>query len=150
MGGGDFTGPDDGKVRLLKASVRPPKESCWFGGGDDKPPNEDCRLRMDCVGVGAGFGVEAYSDRIDCFRSGLEVLVEFNGFEAALEGLSCPCGLPKKSKPSNESPVFVCLAGAGAAEVLLTGFELGMSVVLGLTGGTGVSSPNRSMLGAGC
>lgn len=27
-GGGDFTDPDDGKLRPLKASLRPPKESC--------------------------------------------------------------------------------------------------------------------------
>lgn len=43
-GGGDFTDPDDGKLRPLNASVRPPKESCCFAGGDDKPPKEACRL----------------------------------------------------------------------------------------------------------
>jgi hypothetical protein len=44
----------------------------------------------------------------------------------------------------------VCLVEAGAADVPVTGFELGMSVVLGLTGGTRLSSPNKSILGAGC
>jgi hypothetical protein len=77
-------------------------------------------------------------------------VVELNGFDPALDGLSLDWELPKKSNPSNESPCLVCLVEAGAAEALATGFELGMSVVLGLTGGTGGSSPNRSMLGAGC
>ena len=151
-GGGDFMEPDDGKLRPLKASARPPKESCWLAGGDDRPPKEDRWLCEGCTGgeAGEGFGAEAYSESIDCFRSGLEVLLEPSGLEPALDGLSVDCGLPKKSKPSNESPGRVGLATAGAAVVLFTGFDLETSVVLGLAGTTGVSSPNRSMLGAAC
>ena len=78
------------------------------------------------------------------------MLLELNGVEPALDGLSFDCALPKKSKPSKESPGLFGLVDAGAAVVLFTGLELGMSVVLGLTGATGVSSPNRSKLGAGC
>ena len=40
---GALADPDEGNLRPLKASVRPPKESCWTGG-DDRPPNEVCRL----------------------------------------------------------------------------------------------------------
>jgi hypothetical protein len=97
-------------------------------------------------GAAAGFGAEAYSESIDCFRSGLELVVEFKGLEAPLDGLSFDCELPKKSRPSNESPGLVDLVAAG---VLVTDFELGISAVLGLMGGVGVSSPNRSTLGAG-
>ena len=78
------------------------------------------------------------------------MLPEPKGFEPALDGLSFDCELPKKSNPSSESPGLVDLAGAGAAKLLFTGLPLGMSVVLGLTGGTGVSSPKRSTLGACC
>ena len=60
------------------------------------------------------------------------------------------CGLPKKSRPSNESPGFVILPDAGAAEARAIGLELGISAVLGLMGGAGVSSPNKSTLGGGC
>lgn len=77
-------------------------------------------------------------------------MVELNGFDPALDGLSFDWELPKKSKPSSESPGLVCLVDAGAADAPVTGFELGMSVVLGLAGGTRVSSPNKSILGAGC
>ena len=60
-GGGDFTESDDGKLRPLNASVRPPNESCWLAGGDDRPPKEDCLLCESCAGgeVGVGFGAEA-------------------------------------------------------------------------------------------
>jgi hypothetical protein len=102
------------------------------------------------TGAAAGFGAEAYSESIDCFRSGLELVVEFKGLDAPLDGLSFDCELPKKSRPSNESPGLVDLVAAGAAGVLVTDFELGISAVLGLMGGVGVSSPNRSRLGAGC
>jgi hypothetical protein len=102
------------------------------------------------AGAAAGFGAEAYSERIDCFRSGLDWVVELNGLDGPLDDLSFDCELPKKSRPSNESPGLVGLVAAGAAGVLVTGFELGISAVLGLTGGVGVSSPNRSTLGAGC
>jgi hypothetical protein len=102
------------------------------------------------AGAAAGFGDEAYSESIDCFRSGLELVVKLNGLDAPLDGLSFDCELPKKSRPSNESPGLVGLVTTGAAGVLVTDFELGISAVLGLMGGVGVSSPNRSMLGAGC
>ena len=102
------------------------------------------------AGAAAGFGAEAYSESIDCFRSGLELVVEPNGLDAPLDGLSFDCELPKKSRPSNESPGLVGLVAAGAAGVLVIDFELGISAVLGLMGGVGTSSPNRSMLGAGC
>ena len=53
---------------------------------------------------------------------------------------------PKKSRPSSESAAFVCLGKAalfgGAVRAP------GVSVVLGLTGGSG-TSPNRSTGGAG-
>lgn len=85
-------------------------------------------------------------------RSGLELVEEPKGFDAALEGLPelFVCGLPKKSKPSNESPGFVVLPDAGATGALGTGLELGISAVFGLIGGAGVSSPNKSMVGTGC
>ena len=43
-GGGDFTDPDDGKLRPPKASVRLLKESCCFGGEEDPFSKEACRL----------------------------------------------------------------------------------------------------------
>ena len=77
-------------------------------------------------------------------------MVELNGLDAPLDGLSFDCELPKKSRPSNESPGLVDLVATGAAGVLVIDFELGRSAVLGRMGGVGVSSPNRSTLGAGC
>lgn len=77
----------DGKPRPLKASVRPPNEDCrrWaWAGGDDISPNDG--LRPCCGDWGCGLGAEAYSERIDCFRSGLEGPVELSGLEDALEG----------------------------------------------------------------
>jgi hypothetical protein len=92
-------------------------------------------------------------ERIDCLRSGLDGPVEPAGFEAALDGL--PGGVrivnrQKKSKPSKESPGFVCLNGAaGAREGRGGGLAACASVVLGRAGGGGVSSSNRSTFFAG-
>lgn len=87
-------------------------------------------------------GAEAYNERIDCLRSGLEGTAEPDGVDAELDGLPevADGGLPKKSRPSNESAAFACLG----REVAFGGaVRLGTSVVLGLAGGSG-TSPNRS------
>ena len=45
FGGGCGGGaPELGKLRPLKASVRPPKASCDRVAGDEGPPKEGCRL----------------------------------------------------------------------------------------------------------
>lgn len=91
--------------------------------------------------------MEAYNDRIDCFRSGLDEV----GFEAALDGLPelDEGGPPKKSRPSNDSPCLGCFGGAASGPVLV-GLRSGISAVFGLIGGAiGLSSPNRSTLAAG-
>lgn len=85
--------------------------------------------------------MDAYSDRIDCFKSGLE------GAEAAgpvLDGRAgCAEGPPpKKSSPSNESPALFCFGGAGSA---FGGARATGGPVLA-RGGVG-SSPKRSMAG---
>lgn len=108
------------------------------------PPNEDWR---SCCGGGCGFGAEAYNERIDCLRSGLDGAVDPEGVDAELDGLpdAEAGGPPKKSRPSRESAALVCfgggllLGGGGRAPVV--------SVVLGLAGGAG-TSPNRSIGGA--
>lgn len=84
---------------------------------------------------------------MDCLRSGLDGPVVPRGFEAVAEAL--PCGaagvLPKKSKPSKESPGFVSLGGAADARGGIGGsFAAVESVVLGRGGGDSVSSLNRS------
>lgn len=91
-------------------------------------------------------GAEAYNERIDCLRSGLEVLAEPDGIEAELDGLPdvVDDGPPKKSRPSSESAAFACLGGA---EAFGGAGRPGTSVVLGLAGGSG-TSPNRSTGGA--
>lgn len=84
---------------------------------------------------------------MDCFRSGLEGAVEPPGVDAELDGLPMDDegGPPKKSRPNNESAAFVCFGGP---EDLEGGSRLpGVSVVLGLAGGSG-TSPNRSTGGA--
>ncbi len=72
------------------------------------------------------------------------------GFELALEGRAGPKdgALPKKSSPRSESPGLVCLEIVGMA-LLGCGMVLELSVVLGRIGGVRLSSPNRSMAGAG-
>ena len=92
-------------------------------------------------------GAEAYSERIDCLRSGLEGTAGPDGVEAELDGLTdvADGGPPKKSRPSNESAALACFGGA---EAFGGAVLLGTSVVLGLAGGSG-TSPNRSTGGAG-
>ncbi len=91
-------------------------------------------------------GAEAYNERIDCLRSGLDGTAEPDGVEAELDGLAdvADGGPPKKSRPSNESAALACFRGAEACGGAV---RLGMSVVLGLTGGSG-TSPKRSTGGA--
>jgi len=99
------------KLRPLKASFIPPKLDCWGDAwlwGDAMPPKDSCRAC--CCGCAAGFA--AYSDRIDCLRSGLD------GADAAagpvLDGRA-GCAFdppPKKSSPSSESPALFCFGGA--------------------------------------
>lgn len=73
---------DEGMLSPLKASVRPPMlEADEPGAGDAKSPNED--VRSCCVVVGGGF---EYSERIDCFKSGLDIPVEPVGVDAVLAG----------------------------------------------------------------
>lgn len=144
-------------MRLLKASDKPPKASCCAGGeegggGEDMPPKDGCLLCGKACGRGCdcccGFGADAYSDKIDCLRSGLEGVDETKGLDAALDGRPFEgWELPKKSNPSKESPGLFCFGGCETD--LTCGLE-GMSVVLGRTGGeTGASSPKRSIAGAG-
>jgi hypothetical protein len=90
--------------------------------------------------------LEAYSDRIDCLRSGLDGAADAAG--PVLDGLAgCDAGPPpKKSSPNNESPALVCFGGAasafgGADRTFVGGPVLGR-------GGAGASSPKRSI--AGC
>lgn len=91
-------------------------------------------------------GAEAYNERMDCLRSGLEGTAELDGVEAELDGLPevADGGPPKKSRPSKESAAFTCLGGA---EAFGGACRPGTSVVLGLAGGSG-TSPNRSIGGA--
>jgi hypothetical protein len=87
---------------------------------------------------------------MDCLRSGRDGPVEPSGLEEALEGRAGPedGALPKKSSPRSESP---CLVWRVVVETALLGGALTeeLSVVLGRTGGMGVSSPNKSIVGAG-
>ncbi len=98
----------------------------------------------DC---GFGGGAEAYSERIDCLRSGRDGPLDVPGVDVALDGLpeGAEAGPPKKSSPNNESAGCDCLGGAvffaGGGRPPAT------SVVLGLAGGAG-TSPNRSTFGA--
>ena len=139
----------DEKFRPLKASLSPPKLDCCPIGdcidGDCIRPKE---LWRSCCGCGCGFGVEAYNERIDCLRSGREGPDEPRAFPEALEGLSAGAegGLPKKSRPNNESPCFAC--GFVGTEAIGGAAREGGPVVLGLTGGFGIS-PSMSMLGGG-
>ena len=105
------------------------------------PPNDPC---LSCCVLCCGFGAEAYKESIDCFKSGLEGSVEPAGVDAVLEDLAevAAGGPPKKSRPSSESEAFV---GFGAAAALGGGALVpGVSVVLGLAGGSG-TSPKRSI-----
>ena len=84
---------------------------------------------------------------MDCLRSGLEGPDAPAGFESVLEGLPNDADgvLPKKSKPSRESPGFVSLGGAAEPRGGIGGgFVPDGSVVLGRAGGDGVSSLKKS------
>lgn len=137
------------KLRLPNASFMPPNADCVgdvCDCGDARPPNDSCRACC-CCGCAAGFGVEAYSDRIDCLRSGLDGAAEAPA-GPVLEGLAGGAELPpRKSSPSSESPARVCFGGAASA------FGGGALVAAGgpvfERGGAGVASPKRSMTGAG-
>jgi len=88
---------------------------------------------------------------MDCLRSGLEGTDEADDTAFELDGLAggAVCAPPKKSNPSNESPGFVCLGGAGST-LEGSGLLVGGSVVLGRGGPEMLSSPNRSIFGCGC
>ena len=143
--GGDTGGL---KLRLLNASSKSLKleVDCCCTGGDCIPPNEGWRSCCDCC-WGCGFGAEAYNDKMDCLRSGLEGPVEPAGVDDTLGGLiPAVDGPPKKSSPNSESAALEGLVGAVALGG--GGRAPGVSVVLGLAGGSG-TSPKRSMGGAG-
>jgi hypothetical protein len=147
-GGADAVAPELGKLRPLKASVSPPNASCGRVAGDEGPPKEGCRL---CGGGwDSAFGADAYRERMDCLRSGLDEPSEPSGLELALDGRAGAdvAVLPKKSSPRSESPCLGCRAIVGIA-LLGCGGVLVLSVVLGRTGGAGLSSPSISIVGAG-
>lgn len=81
-------------------------------------------------------------------RSGREGPVEIDGVDEALDGLAeaVEGELPKKSRPIKELLGSDCLEGAEAFGGV--GRVPGVSVVLGLAGGVGIS-PKMSGLGAG-
>ena len=105
------------------------------------PPKEPC---LSCCIFACGFGAEAYKERIDCFKSGLEGIVEPEGVDTELAGLAeaAAGGPPKKSRPSKESEALVVFG----ATAVFGGDALvpGVSAVLGLAGGSG-TSPKRSI-----
>lgn len=80
-------------------------------------------------------------------RSGRDGPAVADGVDEALVDLlvAAEGGPPKKSRPNKEFPGSGCFVGVG----ILAGGDriLGVSVVLGLTGGDG-TSPNRSGAGA--
>lgn len=136
------------KERLLKASFMPPKADCVGDAcdcGDARPPNDSCRAC--CWGCGGGAGFAAYSDRIDCLRSGLDGAADAPA-GPVLEGLAGGAELPpRKSKPNSESPAFVCFGGAASA--LGGGALVAAGGPVLERGGAGVASPKRSITGAG-
>lgn len=140
LGGGEVV-EDAGKLNPLKASVNPPIDEDDCSVGEAISPKDG--LRSCCGGAGGGF---AYSDKIDCFKSGRDNPVALAGVEEVLFGrLAEGLVSPKKSSPSNESPGLLGFGGAGCW--LEGGATRGAgSVVLGRTGGA-MSSPNRSIDG---
>lgn len=132
----------DAKLRPPKASSSP--DDCCVVG-DCMPPKMSW---LSCCGCDCVRGAEAYKERIDCLRSGLEGAATLPGVDAALEGLAEEAGgAPKKSSPRSESPCFCCFGGAGM--VLGGGGRVrGVSVVLGRAGGVGMS-PNKSTFDTG-
>jgi hypothetical protein len=117
--------------------------------GDCMPPKkstfdaEGCCLCCVCGAGAAGFGADAYRDKIEFLRSALPVDAGAVVPEVAEDGLGgADCVLPKKSIPSKLSPALVCFggaAGAFAGAALIAG-----SVVLGLAGAASSMSPNKS------
>lgn len=97
--GGDVVG---GKLRPLNASSRP--DDCCVVGAC-MPPKMSW---LSCCGCDCVRGAEAYRERMDCLRSGLEGAVAPTGVEVPLEGLDKEVdgGPPKKSNPKSESPGF--------------------------------------------
>jgi hypothetical protein len=125
-----------------KASFRSPKaDAC--GPPDCRPPNPVWTV---CVGCGAGFGADAYSDRMDCLRSDFEgpfaaPLAAPRSFDGRVGGAGAA---PKKSRPRRDSAGLVCFGGAGCA--LEGGCVMWGGPVLGRAGGE-TSSPKRSIDG---
>lgn len=105
-------------LRLLKASLNPPIELCgwWLMLEDPMPPKAPCCWLFCWFCAGATFGADAYSERMDCFKSGRDWAAPVT-FPGVLAGLGGAAGSPKKSKPSNESLIVVAFGGAGAAFV---------------------------------
>lgn len=100
------------------------------------PKDPECEWDGCC---GGGAGLEAYRDKMDCFKSGRDCTP---GVAAALEGrFGGGAESPKKSRPSRESAGFVCLGGAASA--FARGLLKGGPAVLDL-GEELLSSPNRS------
>lgn len=80
-----------GKLKPLKASVSPPNASDWdlacCCGWVENDPNEVLR---SCCGGDCGLGADAYKDRMDCLRSGLEGPVEPIWDDGVLDGRFVP------------------------------------------------------------
>jgi hypothetical protein len=100
------------KDRLLNASFMPPKADCCGDAcpwGDASPPKES--WRACCCGWAGAAGFEAYSDRIDCLRSGLDAAAAAG---PVLDGRAggAEDDPPRKSNPNNESPALFCFGGA--------------------------------------
>lgn len=86
---------------------------------------------------------------MDCFRSGLDGPAWPGGAEPVFDALDWGAAavLPKKSRPSRESPALVSFGGAaadlgggGGGGLVVDG-----PVVFGRAGGDGVLSPKRSI-----
>ena len=103
-------------------------------------------MSFDCEeGWGDCFGAEEYNDRIDCFRSGLDVPDDKPPSEA-LEGRAGEVDdpPPKKSKPKSDSPGLLCFGGAFSA-FGGTARKAAGSVVFGRGGAIGESPLTKSL-----
>jgi hypothetical protein len=134
------------KESELKASPSPPSacafDEGWVGDarGDATPPKA---FKFDPAGCcGGAAGLEAYKERMDCFRSDRPGAAEL--LAPVLEGLAggADCVPPKKSKPRRLSPGLVDFGGAAGA--LGGAARTAGSVVLGRGGAGPVGSPNKS------
>lgn len=56
--------------------------------------------------------MEAYSERMDCFRSGLDGAAAAGPVLEGRVGCAEDVAPPRKSKPNKESPVLFCFGGA--------------------------------------